>query len=120
MNILRISKDSLRANLEPGEQIFVVEVNSAGKSLANKKALEILKDVDMAEQMSTLHCEGLDRNLMLSQVSNGKSITSNVDSIVILCITSPYSKELICFKKLVSDQNLDNLFVRYSVRKSAL
>ena len=84
---------------------------------AKKGAIEVLKD--HAEEMAARRCERKIQESALSKIPNWKSIKD--DSIQPLSISidlQPYSEELSCFNKLIDEENLDQLIVRYPTRQS--
>ena len=85
---------------------------------AKLKALDVLKQEDLAERMAARRCERRVHDRMLSQLPDWKSIKTNATSGIPISIDSPYPDELSRFKKLVTDGELDALIARYPVRES--
>ncbi len=84
---------------------------------AKKKALDVLRE--HAEEMAAKRCRRKIQELTLSEMPHWKSIKDNPNQS--LCISmdlQPYSEELNHFKKLVDEENLDQLIARYPVRQS--
>ena len=86
--------------------------------LAERKALDVLRQNDLAERMAARRCERRVRSQLLSSLPDWKSIQTNVTLKINPCIDSPYPDELKHFKKLVSDGQLDGLVARYPLRES--
>ena len=85
---------------------------------AKRKALDALVQDDLAERMAARRCERRVRDRMLSQLPDWKSIKTNADSEISTSVDSTYPDELAYFKKLVADEELDNLIARYPLRES--
>ena len=83
-----------------------------------QKALEVLKQDDIAERMAARRCERRVRNKILSSVPSWQTIKTNNDSTLKVCVPSPFIDELKRFKHLVTDGNLDDLVARYPLRES--
>ena len=85
---------------------------------ATQKALNILKQDDLAERMAAWRCEGLVRDAILHQIPDWECIQANATFDI--SVASPYQAELIRFKKLVADRKLDELVARYPLSKSSV
>ena len=85
---------------------------------ANEKALDVLKKNGLAERMAARRCERNVRNSMLAKVPGWKSIRDNPAATICATVPSPYPEELKCFRDLVEDKELDQLFARYPLRES--
>jgi len=84
---------------------------------AKKKALDVLRE--HAEEMAAKRCIRKIQKLTLSEMPHWKSIKDNPNQSFCISIDSqPYSEELNRFNKLVNEENLDQLIVRYPVRQS--
>ena len=86
--------------------------------LARVRALDSLSEVGLGERMAARRCERHVRNSMLSKVPDWKSIRDNPAATICATIPSPYSEELKCFRNLLADKELDQLFARYPLRES--
>ncbi len=85
---------------------------------AKRSAFDALNEGGLAERMAAWRCERIVRKQVLSQMPDRKSIEKNQDINFTISISSPYSDELVRFKKLVDGENLDEIFSRYPLRES--
>ena len=87
--------------------------------LAKTKALDVLKQNDLAERMAAKRSHRRLRERMLSKLPNREELVkSKANSDIVVCVGSPYPGELKRFKELVSDEELDDLVARYPLRES--
>ena len=87
--------------------------------LAQHKAIEVLKDHDLARRMAARRCERQVHELFLSKIPNWKSImTTSTQPICVSVDPYPYPKELEHFNALVDKGELDSLIARYPLRDS--
>ena len=87
--------------------------------LAKSKALDVLKQDKVAKEMAARRSEHSIRHKVLEQF-HWKSIKENDDSKIEISVDSSYPDELKRFKKLVEEDNLDDLVARYPIRKSGV
>ena len=86
---------------------------------AQQKAIEVLKDQDLAARMAARRCERQVRELFLSKIPNWKSIMATLTQPICVSINpDPYPKELEHFNALVDKRELDRLIARYPLRDS--
>ena len=84
-----------------------------------QKAIEVLKDQDLAARMAARRCERQVRELFLSKIPNWKSIMATSTQPICVSINpDPYPKELEHFNALVDKRELDHLIARYPLRDS--
>ena len=94
---------------DPNELIRVVQ----------QKAIEVLKDPDLAERMAARRCERQVHELFRSKIPNWRSIMDESTHPICVSINPhPYPKELEHFKALVDNGELDSLIARYPLRDS--
>ena len=87
--------------------------------LAKAKALDVLKQNDLAERMAARRCQSHLQDRMLSTLPNWKElVNANTDSDIVVHVNSSYPEELKHFKKLVTDEKVDDLVARYPLRES--
>ena len=93
----------------------VEKINSA-----RKEALDTLKrDTTLAERMAAQRCLRLIRDQLLVRVpKDWKSIKDKNDQSIEISVDSQYPDELKRFKKLVEEDNLDDIVAHYPIRKS--
>ena len=86
---------------------------------AQQKAIEVLKNQDLAARMAARRCERQVRELFLSKIPNWKSIMATSTQPICVSINpDPYPKELEHFNALVDKRELDRLIARYPLRDS--
>ena len=86
--------------------------------LAQQKAIEVLKDHDLAARMAARRCERQVQELFLSKIPNWKSImTISSQTICVSIDQDLYSKELEHFNTLVDKGEMDSLIARYPLRE---
>ena len=86
---------------------------------AKTKARSVLNQNDLAERMAAKRSLRQLQNRMLSRLPSWeKLVTADTDSDLVVPVGSPYPEELKHFKKLVADENLDDLVARYPLRES--
>ena len=86
--------------------------------LAKTKALDVLKQNDLAVRMAARRSQGQLQDRMLSKLPSWKElVNANTDDLVVH-VNSSYREELKRFKKLVTDEKLDDLVARYPLRES--
>ena len=88
--------------------------------IAKTGAIDALKKDGLAERMAARRCERRVRNQLFASLPDWKAIQINETSTINLCLDSPYSDELIRFRKLVSEQRLDELIAHYPLRESPI
>ena len=87
--------------------------------LAKTKALDVLKQNDLAERMAARRCQRQLQDSVLSKIPSWKElVNSNTDSSLVVRVDSPYPEELEHFKKLVANEELDAIVARYPLRES--
>ena len=88
--------------------------------ITKTRAIDVLKKDDLAERMAARRCERRVRNQLFAKLPDWKAIQVNPTSKIKSCLDSPYSDELSRFKKLVSEEQLDELVARYPLRESPM
>ena len=86
---------------------------------AKREAINVLKQDCVAEEMAARRCERKVRNQILSKVPDWELIKTD-ESPISVDVPSPYCDELKRFRKLVSEENLDDLIARYPLHKSTV
>ncbi len=87
--------------------------------LAEKNALDALKQNGLAERMAARRCERTVRSSMMSQLPNWKELMgTDASSKISACVNSPCRDELERFRKLATDGKLDDLVARYPLDTS--
>ena len=87
--------------------------------LVHQKAIEILKDPNLAKRMAARRCERQVQELFWSKVPNWRSIMNTpTQSICVPIDPRLYSEELEHFNALVDKGELDSLIARYPIRES--
>lgn len=87
--------------------------------LVHQKAIEILKDPNLAKRMAARRCERQVQELFWSKVPNWRSIMNTpTQSICVPIDPRLYSEELEHFNALVDKGELDSLIARYPLRES--
>ena len=84
-----------------------------------QKAIEALKDPNLAERMAARRCERQVHELFRSKTPNWRSIMNTpTQSICVPIDPHLYSKELERFKALIDNEELNSLIARYPLRDS--
>ena len=87
--------------------------------LAKTEALAVLKQNGLAERMAAKRSQRQLQDRMLSKLPSWKElVNANTDSDLVVHVNSSYPEELKRFKKLVTDEKLDDLVARYPLRES--
>ena len=86
---------------------------------AQKRVFYILNENGFAEMMTAWRCERKVRNSMLSQLS-WEQIRDNQSVNISEDVGPLYYKELTRFRKIVDEQDLDELFAHYPLHKSRI
>ena len=112
--------DAIDAIARRQAESFGLDAEEISK-LARRKALDVINgDPTLPERMAARRSERIVRDRCQQQMPNSQSIRENADSQIILSIDSPYAEELVRFKELVSNKDLDGIIASYPIRESGV
>ena len=87
-------------------------------SSAKRDALAALVTDDVVERMAARRCERRIRDVVLSKLPDWKSIRSATDRTIDLHIASTFVDEVAQFRRLLDNENFDELVARYPLRET--
>lgn len=86
---------------------------------AKRKALQVLKNRDLAETMAAKRCERQVRNSILSEIPDWRTIKTGTRNKINITAHSLFQDELNRYNDLVNNHDLDSLIARYPLKESA-